>query len=812
MPIAKNKGPLLQSISVGGIADFPQEFIAQVDLITEVQHVPVDVLPDTITLLNLLVDSKVEQDRTDERKKTNIRFSDNPWIDDDGNPDPTGALHSQVKLDSGLVADIAHTLVPSGTDLLVDSLTESANQKNLGNGWLDQTVVEAPELWPHQIYGRERGVVTPQDFRALLQEQSFTGTQDGQATPPPVLTAGVVSVTDENVDVFHHRESVRLIDLLDLPAVNLNSRTNRFKQVETVARWLLDENTTPTTPTSVRDTTFTKLGDGTALEERIFTDNLFDQHVYSREKPDISPSWARALLSEFEESYFEEGIANDPDPLDPGVHLERQQQEDEFNRRITRRSRDLFDLPVQRVGYRTNRFKQVETVTDILEDDGTTPASPTALRDVTFEILGDGSATEQHVDLDSLFTAQVYEESRPEVWPARFQALIPLSTDRHRETGIATLPTLITGDVRKSEQQEDDFNKQVETTRRDLPGLPTDLLYGQRYEETFDLVVPYSEWIDAAGANLGDARKVVTPQGDGTEQVEQLDFTSVAAALDAYSLVFPGTTNLNSKLPDVLSDLASVFEVNSGNGTYSETGSGYWNIRGSYALSIRGSGNASAAVVSDANFLLLPPFKPSAPTTRVVFFLPNPVVSGDVLTKLTAILGGSVSNWPNFDPTPVTVVCTSRKVSVRAEANQHTQSGGSGIVSEDGDPCSDFDCVTCDASSTTGTGVSTEVGITIKTIRIPPCLHGAISLHDNQDEVATAQAYAFDGSSFGSCVPPEYGPADTGVITLTATGTVDSDASATSLTSYPSGMYLMDTSAQPYKYGYALIHAEVVTL
>ncbi len=532
MSLAKNKGPLLTSKFRGGLEDIPREFLAYTDYNIFTQNVPVDIDPDTIT--GLLVESKVEQTRDNERKKSNSVLSRSPV-----------PLISGVKLQSGLVGVRTRSLVTDPTPLIIDNLTDSADQHNLGNGFLDQTIVEAPSLFTHEQFRRTRPDVTPQDFGALLQTDEESLTAFGIAVDP-TLVDGDLDATDEQLDVFTHRTSRRTIDLVDLPAFFTNYKTNRYKQPLISVRELRVDDNTPYPPTALGDSTYTVLGDGTALVEFEGTEVLFDQHVFSRERPDVVPEWAKAILPVFEEAFLETDIAVDPDPLSAGVYLERQQQEDVFNRRVTRRSRNPADLPIHRIGFNTNRYKQIETITETLESDLTTAPTPTALSDVVFEILGDGSAIERVTEVDSLFTEHMFERSIPDVTPEWAKALLQTKIQETNVTGTAADPTLVAGDLSRSEKQYDVFNKRTSRTFRDLTGLPKQRVsYRTNRYKQIETVTDILE-DDGTTPDVPTALKDVTFEilGDGNAVEQHIEIDDV---FDQKSR--------STELPDLLPDI-----------------------------------------------------------------------------------------------------------------------------------------------------------------------------------------------------------------------------------------------------------------
>jgi hypothetical protein len=524
-----NPGIPLYSEYRGGESDsvreVPPEWRAALDLHVTEQSVPTD--QPLFELTDEIIASKLEQTFTSERKLRTTR-----------KPAGVFTLLERFTNKDKEFGERTRTFhfIDDYPGVTVPSATKDVSTRNFGNKHFEEIVEEIPGIFDAEEFSVERPVVTPEDFRALLQEHEHAVTEEGTAVEP-TLIAGDIKRTDTQQDLFLHRESRTYIDLADLPSQIVNRKTNRYKQIEGVVRTLELDSTTPNVPTALLDVEFTKLGDGTALEVVSGTAELFDQHVFARELPDVAPEWAKALLPILEESFLETDTAVDPDPLPAGVYLERQQQEDVFNRRVTRRSRDLVDLPVQRIGYRTNRYKQIETVTEILEDEGTTPAVPTALRDVTFELLGDGTAVEQQVTIDDVFDQKARTTEVLDLLPEIFKAALPIHVheDVISGTSVTDPPVLATGDFFKSETRETEFTKKVVTRGRASLSLPQNVTAFRRIggEQFGGEVTEMHGFLDdsepSVETGLDIVSSKVTNLGNGTwfRETEKLD-TAVA--------------------------------------------------------------------------------------------------------------------------------------------------------------------------------------------------------------------------------------------------------------------------------------------
>lgn len=601
----------------------------------------------------------------------------------------------------------------------------------------------------------------------------------------------------------------------------------------------------------------------------VIDDDLLDLPAFVTSIPNLIPEVFRALLATHVESHIIEGIATEA-ALATGEfeHSERQLTPLYKEVRSTVLD-DIGSLPITITGEKeTNAKKQVVTVAMKLCLDSTTPTVPTALIDVDFKKLGNGLAVEITKTIPSVFDNVAFTAQRDDNWPARFRAEIAANTEHHTIAGTAAEPTLAAGDLEATERQLDDFTKETSVTNRDDGDPP--ILHGQEYDQTLDVVLPYDETIEPAGTSIGTNRRIVEPLGGGDDLVRSPNTTALTAALDAYVLSYPGTTNLT--LPDVLESVTGIIEKTSGVGFFHEDGFANWSGHGSASLSLRGNGQSSAAIIPDLDPQIRQTWGNNVPMTHRFFFLPLPVTAADVLVKLTRLAvtgatvtitiaspgvvtwtshglsdgntvtftttgalptglsssvvyyvvssstnnfrvaltaGGTAINtsgsqsgvhtaratvnaWPRFSPVAHTFTLVGQRLSLRCDASASWQDGGSDSSSEH--------------SESGGTGASQEVGLTVRTVRVPPTIHGAITVggttSDTQDITASAQAIADAGT--GTSFISEDGSVAGSITPTTLSATSHTTAIPTT------GLYLLHTDADPYKWGYARIHCEVV--
>lgn len=323
---------------------------------------------------------------------------------------------------------------------------------------------------------------------------------------------------------------------------------------------------------------------------------------------------------------------------------------------------------------------------------------------------------------------------------------------------------------------------------------------GQQYDPQDDLVIPYTERIhNATGGETecdaqGQARTEINPQDAQSWLVRTFDIPT--EALDAYELVTPGTTNLD--LPDVLLSVAVTYNTANGNGVHAQEGDGISiSSSPSLNLSLASKAQGSASIMPDIQPIIKQYWARNVPCERVLMYLPIGFDMTDVTARLGATFGGSVNPWPRFQPAGVTFTLKGETVSVSADAD--VQQYAALRVGE----------VSVTYTWGEGEGTSKEVSTTTKTVRIPPTIHAEITLTSTTSS-ATAEANAGAAWSAGTNWPARSAEA---YVSMNASGSVTpTTLSATSpVSAIPtSGLYLHRLDAEPYKWGYVRVRAEVV--
>jgi len=193
MPSIKNKGPLLYFSKLGGEQPIPPEFIAKMNRAEEIQAVPNDVTPETLS--DTIVESRVETNRTDERVRHTIKK-------DAGNITLTDTLQDK----DGQVVTRTRVLYPATTTATPATALMQVEVHQLGNGWAIEERSVVTTVFSGSAVEAHQASVYPKDFlTALSVLTTNTSIAAGTATTTPTLGTGgtgVISGTSTRIDAF----------------------------------------------------------------------------------------------------------------------------------------------------------------------------------------------------------------------------------------------------------------------------------------------------------------------------------------------------------------------------------------------------------------------------------------------------------------------------------------------------------------------------------------------------------------------------------------------------------------------------------
>ena len=434
----------------------------------------------------------------------------------------------------------------------------------------------------------------------------------------------------------------------------------------------------------------------------------------------------------------------------------------------------------------------------------------------------------------------------PDLVPDKYRSSLPRTTTEEIVEGIAVSPTLAANELQASQDQLNPNVKLVKSVIQPKPTTDVVLLGKRNYVESTkaNTVETYSSGILTPDSGFLVAQSVVTPTGDGssvketvsvdawptlvssewdellsvqvvsTEQfVKPVDvntglahtsykavnedrtlktsYTPPTSALSGYMLAVP--SQMDIPLPDVLKsvrviwtkDLSVGFSDGEWNGYSSGTS---WSLSGAEGDQAQSSGSVTPQVVLDIE----QPSGSNTPVTIYAFFLP--IVNGQVTAN--AILTRTNSQrWPKFRPVGHTIVAQGMKASVVAGASGSARASWS----DNG----------VNQSQERGTTKKNEfdVNTTVTVINVPPTIHGLLSIGQATEtlEISASANASWTGYNFPSLNV-------TSTANKTITGAVNpATFPVTSPAEIPtSGRYLIQSSVEPFKYGWAKCTAVVL--
>lgn len=335
-------------------------------------------------------------------------------------------------------------------------------------------------------------------------------------------------------------------------------------------------------------------------------------------------------------------------------------------------------------------------------------------------------------------------------------------------------------------------------------------LHGQQFDPRGPgLVLPFTEQVkDYGGAvdarvtgDEGDEFTEIHPIDKGAAKVVEWDSAAIADEMENFVIKVAGKTIVD--LPDVLTGLSVTYNSSSGNGLGSHP-------KENQALVVTGAGAASARIVSSAqasaamSVELIPTITryggKKVPCTHCFFYSPLPVTLATILSRLTTIMGETVTDLPVFKEKIYTFVLKGGQVSLKQSADSDIGFSFNTDVSH------------WSKSVQWGSDKSVEVGITSRPMIIGPVINDSLSISNSSDNLSasttvSANTNAVTGSLSIDAITNE--PSD---LQGSAEASVEpSSISATTPAAVPtSGLHLVDLDPSIGEYGHALIHAIVV--
>lgn len=718
--------------------------------------------------------------------------------------------------DQGQSLQVSSTLFYTTDSTFVQaepSATQDVAVRDLGNGWSIQEVavmgtyidgVFTPSLYQGIELTKEVDDWVPERFQVVVPKTQTQSVESGTVVAP---TLGVNDLRVSQRQLALYRKLITTLSRqgVSFPVVLIGKRTNEQKQVVTVTETLRLADTAPT-PSATENVSVQALGNGYEVVTEEVVPSVFPATEYTKRVEDIIPVEFRVAIPATETETVSSGTALMP-TLGAGDLSATQKQLTEFTKLVRTLTRANVSLPVSLVGKDTNDKGQVVTITRTLRVAGTDP-TPTALKEVVVQPLGDGNVVETKREIATVFARAFYQKQIEDLLPVKFHGLIPTIRTRSAVIGTATTPTLSTGDLLASEEQLTDFVKLVELLTRAGVSFPVTLVdqaaiteYGGGLVNITQNINVNGTYIPAEGENIVQSK--VTKLGNGYElqetisrvagawpqrrfakwfgrlqtfvsgfrqvvakdsatvglasgvstEVEPVDgyreeaivTTQPLSILDTYTRVLHNNTNVH--VPPQLVSVLGYYSKDGGAGSYTENGNYTISAPGVGSLQLHGSAQASASVVPEAAWVVKIPRTQNIPCKHVLLYVLKTATRAQILTAVNVALGSpspALAPWPDFRPQQMLLLLKGGKANARLDLS-----------------ASAHDALSLDYagaikysgnSRTNGGGISVDISRMSRLVQIPETIHDVISSFGGDGATSSEGPHAATGSIVcGAC-------------------------------------------------------------
>jgi hypothetical protein len=764
------------------------------------------------------------------------------------NATTSGVLDLGEQIDNdGIKVSVVRTLA-EGAQPITPSATVSGTVEDIGDGKTVKTLLTKAEVFGSASFTKAKEDLTPQKFRASVAEEVVEETVPGTAAMPPSLASEEFEKSEQQVNKFLKRTRTRVRQLGENNVLT-ESVVTPDGQLATRTLTLSDQSQTVSPSATLLEGSIEELGDGRTVKTEVAVASVFDEQRLAVEKPDLVPQEFRGAVPTQTTEVVETGTSISMPTLSSGELARARQRLTEHKVRTSVTTRPVSSLPVTLTPSDTIIDNDGVTVTRVKTlASGTQSLTPSATVSGSVENIGDGLTVRTRDTKAEVFDGTTRAIERPDIVPPKFKVAIPTVTTESTVAGTATTPTLSGGQIAKTEQQLTKFTKRVSTTERassvvaqepytnvggagsvaansvqvkgaqfttDLGGgyanvietypfvrysdytsnqvpdfgtisdeienlgdgtvlrrqviLPTQinnlpefddngnqltaetmpLLVGQEYDQELDIVIPYKQLV----ARPSD----ITVVAGNRRRVTPRDVSHSEVVRYDVEDAQDSLDNYYLEVPDMISvtlpdKLISIGAAANGSKAVSAAPSANGDTY-SYSQSKRNSVGATITYNIEEGFSGV------VPTVRAVFFLPKGSASPqNVLTRLQSEREDpQLKFWPNVRPRghQIAIIETS------------TFEETSASVSFDSE------------ATATSTGATVNTNVT----NIPPTIHGLLPI---------AISGGLDGAGTVSINP--------------------SSLAATAYTTFPTGWFLYQINATPYRFSYVRVDALLVNI
>jgi hypothetical protein len=598
--------------------------------------------------------------------------------------------------------------------------------------WSIKTDDDGNSLFPirdRDFYDASRGAV--QERRQL-----FVPTGEEQGTLENVN--GVITQT--SYEPYNEFLSVKIVQTYSVDGPQLIGKTtNNEGQLATVTTQRKGSlNYTPPAPSATKTVEVSREDSESLIERIIDTPEVFSAVTFSSERPDPTPEKFRVKIPA--QTFQSTGVGEAVPPILGSIDLSRsEQQVTKFVKRTSATQRSIpNNTRLTSKTYTSELGGGIASVDEFISNNPAIDNAPTG---------------------NSVLDAQSVKENNPELGTIY-------------KTGLVSAESEALGDDR--------FLKRI--VKLDSIGE----LFGQDYDESLDIRIPFSQKIINAKTPLEDGPVDIQPRDVANSLRRKYDVDAFAEQIEDYYWELPDLAQVN--LPNRLKSASVVFSKDAG----FQYGDGegttyYWRSGG------------SSAVAGEMVYDVEEGYSGSVPATKYIFFLQKATASiSNVIAKIRAKDAESgrtlTKYFPNVRPTSHSIAIVGGSISIEAQESVSLNS----------------------SSKSGGSTINTAVGMS----RTPPTIHPIIPIFISSEAPNYTPALRLNKeTTIVSSIRPKisisgnpFSFSSPYTLQWSEGSSKQPAIPATEYTEFPDGRYLVAVNSSPYRFGYIRIEALVADI
>jgi len=664
-----------------------------------------------------------------------------------------------------------------GNTTEIPTATTTIESEALGDGNYVVTKTQVDEVFGAETYRKTKDDLTPQKFKAKQEESTVEENVAGIASGNITLGTGQFVKSEQQINKFVKRVSTttrntqnseRLDEKVITPEGQLASRTI------TLANGI--QTLTPSA--TVVDGNIEELGDGRTVKTEIKIDKVFDSKQKTITQATQIP--AKFLNGEITETAeVQEGNVEEPEELGEGgfgIVQSSSQRVSQFVRRQTKKEQDGVTSLTEN---QTNNFKQKVTVTSSIVDDPEVQPSATT-EFVRTQSIGGGKYVKETGTVDNVFDSKSLTVAKPDTIPEKFRVKLPQKrTEEIISQEQVDELNLEENEYTKTEQRLTEFTVQKTTTERESD---YESIQSSDLEETWGISIPYEESIVDSFGNEENCE--YDGLGDSKYIKRLYDISQLSTKLDGFSAKSPTTINLN--LPKILKEVTCTIEKSESVSEERNSIPYTLGLFGNLSFEDAGSFTSTVSFIPRFDIVLEEIWANDIEATLHIFFLKSKQLTVDKISSKC----GAEGFWPKLNPSSFSTVVFGKSESKTYAVSVNRFHG----VTPDG-------FIQRENLKTNYNNSAIPVNLSI-----PNCIvEETITINEQED-------YNYSDTiriSFPSISNPSFTIPAAAVevpffhnVNFTANTTINGNGEIPR-----SGKYVINSSAEPYKFGYFVVRA-----